>query len=441
MPEGLEISIAPERLSEGDAEERAAFGLFRVAAGGAFLTEGFDHYLNGYRAGPLVSGYYVAQWLAWNWWRLRWEPRSTRPDWPFSHLMTSIGEGYVWPNLTVFSDGVRTALISRPSSRPDAKPFRYLGAAPAIVPSSLWEAAVDAFVPQVLGRLDAEGLRDTNVHRLWDDVLAERSNPEISKRRRVEAMLGRDADAEEDNSLRQLLRESKSFGLEAVSEIAANLQFGDSRHPAPLTEADFRALAQQKGHPGSMKDAVTLKTTTLHRGDNIPAWKLGSEAARALREQEHFGSAVIADEKLAAMAGVKTSALTEMTSGNVQLSFALDTGLGSSKVVLRSRWATGRRFDLARVVGDRIFGGMTQINPATRSSTYRQKAQRSFAAELLSPFAAVDDMIAPDYDDEELRRDVAEHFQVSTKTVETILMNHGRIEREDSEQDFDLLVA
>ena len=144
MPLGLEFALASERLDEGTPEERAAFGLFTVRTPHACLTEGFDSYVNGYRPGPLVSGYHVAEWLAWNWWRLRWEPRSASPDWPLAHKMSSIGEGYVWPNIEIFSDGVRTALISSPSSRPDAKPFRYVGAIPAVLPSTLFEAAVSS---------------------------------------------------------------------------------------------------------------------------------------------------------------------------------------------------------------------------------------------------------------------------------------------------------
>src|ERR1700693_2463570 len=136
MTEALEISLAPELLDEGTPEERAAFGLFAVRSRVASLTEGFDFFLNGYRPGPLVSGYHAAEWFSWNWWRLRWEPKSASAGWALAHSMTSIGEGYAWPNLSIFSDGLRTDFISSPSARPDAKPFRYVGALPLIVPST-----------------------------------------------------------------------------------------------------------------------------------------------------------------------------------------------------------------------------------------------------------------------------------------------------------------
>src|SRR5208337_2777810 len=116
--------------------------------------------------GPLVSGYHTAEWFAWNWWRLRFEPRSGAPEWWRAHKMTAIGEGYVWPNLTIFSDGVRTALLAEPSARPDAKPFRYLGALPCILPSIVFEEAVDTFIPRILGRLRDQGVDPTNLDRI-----------------------------------------------------------------------------------------------------------------------------------------------------------------------------------------------------------------------------------------------------------------------------------
>ena len=82
-----------------------------------------------------------------------------------------------------------------------------------------------------------------------------------------------------------------------------------------------------------------------------------------------------------------------------------------------------------------------QPRPATRAHTYRQKAQRAFAAELLAPFEAVDAMLAGDADDEERRQAVANHFAVSSMAVDTLLMNHGRLQREDPERDFDAAAA
>ena len=439
MTVGLEIAVAPERLDEGTPEERAAFGLFTIRTPHSSLTEGFDFYLKGLRQGPLVASYHVAEWFAWNWWRLRWEPRSAAAGWSTAHRMSSIGEGYVWPNITIFSDGVRTALISHPSVRPDAKPFRYVGALPVVVPSTLFEGAVDTFVPQILGRLRDEGLAQTNLDLLWRDVLTERADPDIAKRRRLEALLGRDADSVDDMAIEQLLADADRLGEAALGEVAADS--AQAREGAVLTAEALDDLAQAHGYAASPKSSVRLAPgTLLPRGADVAAWRLGAAAARALREQEHLGRMSIASARLAEMAGTRLAALTARGAGRTALSFALDAGASASCIVLRSNWATGRRFDLARLIGDRLLAEHGALHPATRAYTYRQKAQRSFAAELLSPFEAVDEMLAGDYS-QESQQDVAEHFDVSPMTVNTLLKNHGRLEREESEQDFDVAAA
>lgn len=78
--------------------------------------------------------------------------------------------------------------------------------------------------------------------------------------------------------------------------------------------------------------------------------------------------------------------------------------------------------------------------PATRAYTYRQKVQRSFAAEFLSPFLAVDGMLGYDYSMEN-QQDVAEYFQVSPLTIRTLLVNHGRLEREDVDDEVEATAA
>jgi Zn-dependent peptidase ImmA (M78 family) len=123
------------------------------------------------------------------------------------------------------------------------------------------------------------------------------------------------------------------------------------------------------------------------------------------------------------------------------LSFALDHSPDAGRIVLRSKWETGRRFELARLLGDRIAGGAVErLFPATRAYTYRQKLQRSFAAELLSPFEAVAEMLHGDHSSDKLE-EIAEHFNVSPFTIRTLLVNHGVIARDDLDGEFEAASA
>src|SRR4029077_20285046 len=110
--------------------------------------------------------------------------------------------------------------------------------------------------------------------------------------------------------------------------------------------------------------AVQLIDAAAWRSNGeIAAWRIGAGAAKALRTQQHLGLEAISDAGLAEMAGVRTDALESRRPGP-NISFALDESFDRSKVVLRSKWKTGRRFELARLLGDRITSKTGRLFPA-----------------------------------------------------------------------------
>jgi hypothetical protein len=435
MQSNWAITAEWEPLDSGPPEERACFGEIGIQAHGVWLTEGLDSFANSIRKAPRLSAYHLSEWLAWNWWRLRWEPRSTNVrDWSSSHRMTTIGGGYVWPNITIFSDGERIALIAKPAEERRKTPFRYIADIAVVLLASEFEAEVDTFIERVLGRLDSEKVANTNLGTVWGEVLAERRTKEIARKRKLEALLGAEPDEADPEALRHLLADADTLGADAVDEIAADHAPGTRI----ATAEELRNVAASKGHDTSPRDVVHLQRPLHRRSGEVPAWQLGASAASTLREQEGLNSEPVSNGRLAELAGTRTIALTTRESGG-SLSFALDESPIHGRVVLRSKWETGRRFELARILGDRIARQKSsRLFPATRAFTYRQKMQRSFAAEFLSPFDAVDEMLSGDYSTES-QQEVADHFNVSPMTIRTSLVNHKRIERDGF--DFDVEAA
>ncbi len=427
MPASWSIEPEWEVLDSGAPEERACYAALGIQAHGIWLTEGHDALANRLRHSPLLSAYHFAEWTAWNWWRLRWEPRSKARDWAFAHRVATIGSGYIWPNLTIFSDGERTALIAKPTDPRPQTPFRYIADRAVIIPASEFEAELDLFIDQVLDRLDWAELAENNLRDIWGGVREERRTPALARMRKLEALMGEDPDAANHQALDQLVADAQQLSFSAVEELAA--EHGQSGKV--LTAEEIRTIADANGFEASPRDAVRLPSRAeLPRIGEVPAWQLGSRAARALREQEKSDGEPLTDQRLSELAGVKPAVLTDRA-GAPGISFALDESATHGRVVLRSKWHDGRRFELARLIGDRIAGPRGgHLLPATRSYTYRQKMQRSFAAEFLCPFETVDQLLGDDYSVEN-QRDVAEYFQVSDLTIRTLLVNHGRIERED----------
>ena len=439
----LTISLSRKPLDSGSEEERATFGLFSMTANDRLLTAGEDAASGELRHGPHVAGCPAAEWFVWNWWRLRWEcgspsePGAAR-RWSFAHRMSGIGEGYAWPNVTIHSDGLRSMLHSEPSRNPGVAAFRHIGAAEReAVPASSLEAAVDGFVEDMLARLEGRRLHATNLHRLWDDLRAERGDPDLARFRRLEARLGCDPDEADEEAIRRRLDDAADLGEEALGEMADDAALRGGAPGAMMSALDVREAAARAGFDADPGGAVALADgADLPQPGTVEAWRVGYGCARKLRDQEGLDGAPISDARLAELAGTRAEAVARRHGRAAGLPFALDGPDGRARVVLRSKWKTGRRFELARLVGDRVLGAASgrpaeRLFPATRAHSYRQKAQRAFAAELLSPFGAVEDLLDGDYS-EDRQTEAARRFDVSPMTIQTQLVNHGRLARADA---------
>lgn len=432
----FDVVAAWEALNEGSPEEIACFAHLRVSLNNVLLSEGQDPFVGRVRKASLLSAYHMAEWVAWNWWRLRWEPNGYGPAWRFAHAMSTIGEGYVWPNVTIYPDGERVTIAARSSNPADEFSFRYINEYVGAVPAVDFERAIERFVLQVLGQLEAEGLRNTNLERIWNDLQVELHDRELSNYRRLEAVLGFDPEEGPEEIIAQLIADEEHIGVEGARELAAEV----AKIRRPLHAADLIALAHRDGTPTDLRNAVRVQENIATARGDTPAWLIGQRAASAVRRQIGNDNDPLSNRQLAELIAVSPR-LLDTPGERAPLSFSYRDGPAQANIVLRSRWQTGRRFDLARIVGDVVASGQSgPFIPATHSATYRQKMQRSFAAELLSPFEAVEEYMQGDYSDEQ-QEEVAEHFAVSPLTIRTILVNHRRLDWDDVANDTDLEIG
>ena len=375
-----------------------------------------------------------------DWWRLRWEwwhhsdaTDEVVDDWDFAHRMSTIGEGYEWPNIAIASDGFQTALVSEPSRDYREVSFRYFGAPLTLIPANDMEAAVDRFVSYIVARMDGEGLLETNLHHLWDELNTERQEPETASFRRLEARLGYDPDEADQLQLNDGWRvDAARLGGDALEELAADAAYLGA--PTDMMSADqITSMANSYGfHAASQEASFVLSPwERAPEWGGVQAWRIGEEYARRLHLKEKLDKgSPISNKRLAELAGVTENAISHSDRIG-EISFFLDRNGSGGRMVLGSKWETGRRFALARIIGDRLFAWTDKMFPATRSYTYRQKAQRSFAAEFLSPFEAVSDMLGKD-DSEERQNEIAAHYKVACIAIKTMLVNKGRISRDEA---------
>jgi len=419
------IEIDWEQLQQGLPEERATFGAVGLRVGDTWLTEAHDSFARRVRQKVHLSGYQLAYWLAWNFWRLRWEPARRSMDWKLAHRLSTIGGGYVWPNLTISSDGEFVRLSATPATSNPADSLRYVAHAHRTVSAGAFESAIDDFLSLVLLQLNAEGVKDTDLQLLWREVSEERQNEDVSWHRRLEAALGYDPDEAEPVQVQALIDDARGLGKLAVVELAASTPVGE----VSLGSQAIGDVAQKEGFDACWENLPSLSGLS-HMLDKS-AWERGEEAARALRTQEKLGDGPLSDNTLAALAATHPRILQGGQGGapRSRTSFALVGEARSVRYVLGSPIPVNRRFDLARLLGDRLLETRQEsLWPVTRSYTYRQKMQRAFSAELLCPWASIEARVDGERS-EDSREEIAAEFQVSALVVRNQLVNKGLLDR------------
>ena len=93
---------------------------------------------------------------------------------------------------------------------------------------------------------------------------------------------------------------------------------------------------------------------------------------------------------------------------------------------LKKRHPTGRRFAIARIIGDHLLAGTRdRLLPVTDAATDRQRFQRAFGQAFLYPIDALRDRLASSIPDDDWIEDMARHFKISSWLVRSTLIGPG----------------
>lgn len=424
----IRISANWEELESGSPEERATAAHIQISSNGVDLTENIDSFSPTTNPSAFLSAYPLATWFAWNWYRIRWEPKASGLSWALAHRMATVGSGFSWPNITFVSDGFRMTVISKPTKPNTNDSVRYLADNISICSAVDFERLVDGFIDNVLARLANAKLHESNLDNIWKSVLSDREDPKLNQIRKIEALLGYDADQAHTSQLSEAIDASAELGEDALEEVTATGTL--------LTREQIKTMASV-GLDFNPKDFIRIENTQAQAsmGTSV-AWKAGVNAAHIARRAADLGDGPVDNQKLAQLAGVRAQ-FVEETATAIPIAVMLDTNQNQGKISLKSKYPTGRRFELARLIGDRTFWpNRERLVVATDTQMYRQKFQRAFAGELLCPLESLKETLQGDFSSSAIEN-AAYEFDVSPLLIRTHLVNKGLIPREDLDNDLD----
>lgn len=366
-----------------------------------------------------ISAYPLAIWLAASWWRLRWEPRPRSTpglDWKMSHLMPAAGHGYLWPVLQIDCDGEEAFITCTSTSQVDHEPIRFLSSFDATAKVRDLEAAIDDFIEFVTLRLQSIEIHDSELQRLWKEILEERNDAEASRYRRLEAQLGFEAGEGPEDLLDRLLSLRTRAGEEAIGEIALACSGSD---PSGALSGILERI-EAGGVTGKLRIPSLQKP-----GAELPPWQRGRQLASTARKSSGISTDRVEDTVLEEILGAKLSSGLLSTKNKVSAGIVVrDPDTGSAKYHFRRHNSSGLRFEAARFMGDAL------IAPAedrwlmeSDSNSARQKLQRAFAAEFLCPIDRLTEFLGGDFSNEAID-EAGMHFQVSSLAIQSHLANH-----------------
>lgn len=419
----LAFDIAWEQCECADPLEAATYGSLAIRIGAMAITEVRDDAARTTREVVRVSAYPLALWLASGWWRLRWEGHRQGGDWRLSHQLGGAGGGYVWPDVTFESDGESIHVDVRRRSQSMWEPIAYLNDVRTTITATDFEVQVGDFVDKVLARLAESGHSGSPLSRIWATVRSESRNPREAASRRLEAMLGFDAEEAPGGLLDEYARGARSFGEDAVAELAAVATNGIAPDWGAMSAALDSGARIHIDDYAQSKAQATLAVQQLPSG--AYPWERGEAAARALRKALGMPRGPLSNETLGQWLGADLSAADSATTG-VAIARRERPEVPDLTVCYRSSYPDGRRFELARLLGDHFIAASAEdrLLPATRARTARQSVQRAFAAELLVPWDDLAERIG-DTPDIETMEATARAFEVSALVVRTRLVTKG----------------
>lgn len=420
MPE-FQIESTPLRNSiDGDLRR------VRISAGDQVLTRlerpdnsSLDDWLE-------VPAEALAFWLIDNWWRIRWEPDPLidfTPEWRLAHDISSVGGGYCWPRITLWSEGDRVGVAVR-ADNPDSSP-RYRSHGDFLIRATSFEDGVDSFVKLLLQSDTPDG---TALGACFRRLLAERTDPETAAWRKLEAQLGFDQDEAPDELMAALGVLAGEYGLDGVQEAALATQRDDA---AAVLQ---REIEVARNSTIRLESPVPEEAIRVDVASGHEPWRLAEDAARQLRDHIGLPTEPLRNRILSDVVGFDVAGKIPLAPRDAEYGLRLrDAGENQHLVSLRASRLPSRRFEICRALGDVFWSRGDRLGPLSDTNSARQKFQRAFAQALLCPLESLRGYLRRDQPDADDVEAAARYFHVQVRVIQTILVNKRIIGRSEFE--------
>ncbi|MGY4294590.1 antitoxin component of MazEF toxin-antitoxin module [Bradyrhizobium sp. i1.4.4] len=377
------LPVSDVKTSETDA----TLARLLIRLGGRSVTEFKDH--KGEVSQHIeIPAYFIAEWIAENWWPLLWEPRKSEDDEPNAaflsrHSLLSAQHGFALPRMLIVPIGRSVQISVGARNVPLAADARFLHNALETIPRDQLEKELRGFVSTVVERLGAHRIVDTYLQDAWQ--LVQETGPDEELFCRFVGALGKSPYDVDEGTASLIERLLPMLGERLLMDLCLVSPADSFQAVAVVAEQAFELT----------KDASTSTLSPLETlaapkdNTNVPAFRRGIRAAELLRQR--FGikdtdpnGASRIFEKLRLDTGRRVA--TSKNDDEILITGAVVRDESDMKVALLQSTEAKRRFAGARA----IFSAWSAETPnehrlLTSAVTRDQQANRAFAAEITAP--------------------------------------------------------
>lgn len=342
-----------------------------------------------------IPTYYLAEWLAENWWALLHEPRKSEdneedgPDFLSRHSFLYAQQGYSLPNIKIVSNGRRAISVSAVARNVPLADVRFLKAASLMLPPASVAEELKRFISQTVESLNRHGLDDTELHDAWE-LLSGTSRDEELYCKMIGAL---GLSPYEDNRIDDLL-----FKLVEEAGERVTMDLCLVAKPEEFRSFASRAISAYKLAGNAAESDLSALESLPPVPDRLttPAWKRGVQYADRMRQ--HLGlnetnpaSGIEALKILGIDLGNKGSHTEtpeqQKSDEGMPIVGAVVRDHNKAKIGLLQTTVRGRRFSAARGAFAVLISSNSESRLLTQAVTRDQQSSRAFAAELLAPIS------------------------------------------------------
>jgi DNA-binding transcriptional ArsR family regulator len=371
-----------------------------------------------------IPAYFLAEWIADNWWPLLWEPRKSEdapenPDFVARHSILAAQHGFALPRVQFIPTGKSILVSAKPRAAQLAE-VHFPNAATASPLREEVERELRKFVDATVQRLDNVSLSGTGLQEAWA-LVNEISEEEVPFCQFAGA-LGLTPDEVDDHIAASLEKFLPILGERLLMDLCLVSRpdnFEIVAQTAETVHADLRTAPIANIEP-------LLSVPVPADNFNVQAWHRGKRAAVLLRnkfglsETDPHGAARVF-ERL----NIDPTSGSNVVSTEPPLSGVIARSKTDARIGLLQTISVQRRFAAARGIFAAWTADANESRFLTSAVTRDQQANRAFAAELTAPIAFLRKNAKRSKLKQDQVFDLAAELQIGADVVSKQALNNG----------------